>query len=375
MSDYKKIIVQIIPSLRKGGAERFVVDLSNALAEYDRNEVWLISLFDNSPGDSFVTDVNNKVNYRSFNKGSGFNGNVLIRLQYWLYNKRPHVIHTHINSFEYVFPFRLFFSKRVRFFHTIHSKAEKECPIKFLKIVRGYFYKRGTVPVTISQDGSNTFKSYYGLDNDVLIENGRPLLNPSSDQVNLLQSVKNSDDLIFVHVGRISNVKNQVLLIKSVQLLNQNSSQKVTLLIIGGCRDKALYNELSTLAGSDDRVLFLGEKNNIVDYLSMADAFCLSSTHEGMPISLIEALSVGCIPICTAVGGIPEMIEEGETGFLSADTTVNSYRETISRFLASGEKQKIKENCIELFRTRFDIDICATKHRRLYHTEARRGNL
>ena len=49
----------------------------------------------------------------------------------------------------------------------------------------------------------------------------------------------------------------------------------------------------------------------------MGDAYALCSSYEGMPISLIEAIGVGCIPVCTPVGGIVDVVHNGENGFLS----------------------------------------------------------
>lgn len=45
----------------------------------------------------------------------------------------------------------------------------------------------------------------------------------------------------------------------------------------------------------------------------MGDAYALCSSYEGMPISLIEAIGVGCIPVCTPVGGIVDVVHNGET--------------------------------------------------------------
>lgn len=49
--------------------------------------------------------------------------------------------------------------------------------------------------------------------------------------------------------------------------------------------------------------------------MAHCDAMCLPSIWEGLPVTLLEALSVGCIPICSNVGGIPDVIESGMNGF------------------------------------------------------------
>ncbi|WP_449440722.1 glycosyltransferase [Pedobacter steynii] len=93
------------------------------------------------------------------------------------------------------------------------------------------------------------------------------------------------------------------------------------------------------VVNNDPYIEFIEGRHNVVDYLSIADAFCLSSIFEGMPISLIEALSVGCIPICTPVGGISQMIKHGKTGFLSRDVSVDSYCDVLKEALYHPDKR------------------------------------
>ena len=96
-------------------------------------------------------------------------------------------------------------------------------------------------------------------------------------------------------------VKNQKVLIKAFNRLSVKN-KSVVLLIIGDNYDSHLGSELQQI--SNESIIFLGQKHNIADYYLNSDAFCLTSTNEGMPITLIEALACGCVPICTPVGGI-----------------------------------------------------------------------
>ena len=93
----------------------------------------------------------------------------------------------------------------------------------------------------------------------------------------------------------------------------------------------------------------------------------MSSVVEGMPISLIEALSCGLVPICTAVGGIVDMIEDGQTGFLSYDLTLDSYVEAIKRFIALtiNEKNSMKKRCAEKGEL-YSIEECSNKYEHLF---------
>ena len=111
------------------------------------------------------------------------------------------------------------------------------------------------------------------------------------------------------------------------------------------------------------KIYFLGEKNNVGDYLLFSDAFCLTSFYEGLPISLLEALSCGVTPICTSVGGIPDVIKDNQTGYLS-DINVDSYYNAIQRFI---NKKIPRDNLIEYFNKNFSITVCAEKYEQVFN--------
>jgi glycosyltransferase involved in cell wall biosynthesis len=60
---------------------------------------------------------------------------------------------------------------------------------------------------------------------------------------------------------------------------------------------------------------FTGLQSEVRPFLSAMDIFMMTSQFEGLPIALLEAMSMGCVPACTAAGGIPEVVNE-ENGIL-----------------------------------------------------------
>nr|WP_068893267.1 glycosyltransferase [Pedobacter panaciterrae] len=360
-------IMHLIGDLTKGGAERFVVDLCNELAKDDQYEVYLVSICVNDTEDTFVKDVHKNVRYVSFNKGRGFSLRAFLALTKWLSREEPDVLHSHLNGFEYLALY-LLANKRTLFFHTIHNIAVAECPVYFLKVFRKLWYKINRVkPVTISFDGRKTYRDYYQLDNDILIENGREDLVTTSEYTLLSEHYREGEDTFtLVHIGRIVSEKNQELLIRAVQKFNITEDKKCKLVIIGEVKEKRLYQHLLELVNNDPYIEFVGGRHNVVDYLTIADAFCLSSIFEGMPISLIEALSVGCIPICTPVGGIGQMIRHGKTGFLSKDVSLESYYDVLKEALYHPDKKMIKLNGRLFFKLNYHIQASANAHLKTY---------
>ena len=118
---------------------------------------------------------------------------------------------------------------------------------------------------------------------------------------------------------------------------------------------------------NDEAIQLLGELHNPLEYLKMGDAYALCSSYEGMPISLIEAIGVGCVPVCTPVGGIVDVVHNGENGFLSDGIGEESYYKTVKRFLSLTDVQlkDMKQKALATYGP-FSMYECARNYVRLF---------
>ena len=89
-----------------------------------------------------------------------------------------------------------------------------------------------------------------------------------------------------------------------------------------------------------------------------------------MPVTLLEALSVGCIPICSPVGGIPEVITNGENGFLSSDSSEEAYYKALKSFVSCTniEVKDMKQKCLKTF-DKFRISEVVKKYIEVYKSK------
>ncbi|MCA9617590.1 MAG: glycosyltransferase, partial [Myxococcales bacterium] len=114
--------------------------------------------------------------------------------------------------------------------------------------------------------------------------------------------------------GRMEEVKNHALLLRALAPL---LAQEDVLLVMAGDGDLRPATEaLAGALGVAERVRFLGRVRDIPKVLSGLDVFAMSSHSEGLPMVLAEAMGASLPLVSTAVGGIPEVIDEGETGYL-----------------------------------------------------------
>ena len=359
-------IIQLIYSLCSGGAERFVVSLSNQLTEMGHDVTVCMLLSDQN--DNYVFNrqfLDSRVRFHSMGYLPGFSLSKVTDVEKYLLSQQPDVVHCHLNVVPYIFRLAIA-QKNIKFIHTLHNVAENASGKKWQKSINRFFYKHGYItPVTISEKCRQSYVNYYGLPSPVSIDNGCEVPRKSirfDEVVAEVESYKNNQDTpVFIHVARFHEQKNQKLLIDAFNELYRKEVDFV-LLVIGDGFDRGAGAELKGRAC--EKIHFLGLKNNVADYLYCSDAFCLTSLYEGLPISLLEAMACGVIPVCTQVGGIPDVIEDGETGFVS-EADKEAYLAALERYL---NEPMDKDAVINKYEKDYSMTSCALKYIEVYGT-------
>lgn len=126
--------------------------------------------------------------------------------------------------------------------------------------------------------------------------------------------INKSDRFRLAFLGRLEPRKNIVTAVKATKMVLEKSLVNAELLILGDgeCRDEAE----NLTKDNNDHFIFAGFKSNPYPYLRSADALLLTSTNEGFPTVLIEAISLGIPVITTHVGGVDEIVRDGRNGIV-----------------------------------------------------------
>lgn len=144
--------------------------------------------------------------------------------------------------------------------------------------------------------------------------------------------------LELIMVARFAHPKNHPLFFQALQELTHLPWH---LTLIG---DGPLLPEMKsyvTQCGWQHRVHFTGEIKEVAEYLQRAHLFVLVSSSEGLPISIIEAMRAGLPVIASDVGGISELVDEGETGYVVEKNDVTALI-TALETLITKEEQRIR---------------------------------
>lgn len=123
-------------------------------------------------------------------------------------------------------------------------------------------------------------------------------------------------ETLLVHVSNFRPVKRPA---DCVEILAKAREQgeNVRLVMVGDGPELSAVKHLAKTLGVLDDTIFVGKKSNIADYLGVSDIFLLPSELESFGLAALEAQACELPVIATRIGGIPEVVAEGETGFLS----------------------------------------------------------
>jgi glycosyltransferase involved in cell wall biosynthesis len=166
-----------------------------------------------------------------------------------------------------------------------------------------------------------------------------------------------------VMVGRLQAPKDPLTLVRALATLQ---GRDVEALLVGDGPDRAaVEKEVRRL--ELESVRLLGQRNDVAELLRTAAIFVLSTRSEGLPLSILEAMAVGLPVIASNVGGVPELVVDGETGVLVPPGDPHSLAGAIERLLGNPALlRQLGEAGRARVREHFDLAAVRQAHLDLY---------
>ena len=233
------------------------------------------------------------------------------------------------------------------------SKISSDAPFILTRRVQRYpslgwlnknIYSKANAIVTISDAIGQGIYRLFDL-NYTVIPDAKTSFEFNPEEVKAIRS-RVSGDFIVGHIGALDDShKGQCQIIEVAQKLNV-SHPNIAFIIVGQGRDYQLFKKQS----SDlENIQFVGQVENVGDYLEAFDMFLFPSRHEGLGSILLDAMDFALPVIATDVGGIPEVIEHAVNGFIVQPNAIEDMIENILRLFSNddllqsiGEKNKEK---------------------------------
>ncbi len=324
------IIVHLIHRLDIGGLERVMLNCIHQMQAECFKHV-IISLTD---ANNFAQDEEHFIEVHCLGKREGSDLGIHWKLFKLLRKIKPVILHSYnLPTIEY-HPISWLAGVKGH----IHAEHGRDIgdpqglnkKHNFLRKVISSFIQRY---VCVSDDLHQWLINTVGISREkaLLIQNGI-----NTERFNIAKIP--SKQLRFAIVARITPVKDHLNLLKAFVLLNQElASESMPQLAIVG--DGKQRSQLVAFCEQNDlaTVTFLGARDDIEQILAQTDVFVLSSIAEGIPMTILEAMSASTAIVATRVGGVPEVVEEGKEGFLVENRNPEALAQALKQYIEAPE--------------------------------------
>lgn len=310
MTSLRPRILVLIKGLGIGGAEKLISEGARLWdrERFDYEVAYVLPWKDHLVGDLETLGV--PVHLIGGEKG--LTAPTLRRLRSLIRDRSIDLVHAHLPTMGVIA--RLV--SPVPVVYTEHNMAESYRPITRTANRLTYRMNDGTMAVSGAVAGS--VSGWAGPDVTV-IPNGVAVSVDAEGPARARAELGLSDeDPLAVHVGNIRPGKGHENLIAATVDI-QAAMPEATVVSIGGEKypgDLERVRSLASEAGVEDTILFLGRRNDALDFVAAADLFVNPSSVEGLPVAILEAMALGRPVVATAAGGVPSLVKDEETGLL-----------------------------------------------------------
>jgi glycosyltransferase involved in cell wall biosynthesis len=170
-------------------------------------------------------------------------------------------------------------------------------------------------------------------------------------------------DYSFIFVGRFIGVKNIMkLIIAFCSVVDTHPSSKLLLVGDGPLREDV--EDLIQRNGLEENISITGwvSKQEVETYLSNSRYIVLPSESEGLPKSVLEAMSHGTVPVASPVGGLPSVIEDGTRGHLFQGTNPEEIASKLNFILKNNNWESQSHNCIDFIDREYSYEVVRAKY-------------
>jgi len=303
---------------------------------------------------------------------------MLKRLRDVIIKLKPHIIHVHAVKEHFLGYLSLvLFSNDIKIVRTIHGMTEVSSNIPLSQKIRSnivvlldklLIHRYTDVIIAVSDELKHELIIKEPKGSVILIYNTLNLNNYAIE--NNKKEVRNRYDVgnkfWIGTAARLVEPKNLQLLIQAGRaLLNSGISYQISIFGEGPLR-KELSDTINE-NNLEDYVKLHGFEQEMPSIINALDVFILCSHHEGLPMALLEAMALGTPVICTAVGGMKEIVSDGYTGLSITPNDLNALTEAILKVFSNRyEASVMAKNAQEYIRKEFTIDISQKRYIELY---------
>jgi glycosyltransferase involved in cell wall biosynthesis len=245
-----------------------------------------------------------------------------LRTYKYLYRKKIQLLHVFNDVSIVYFGLVLLFVNKVKYIVSIRHSGLPFTGYK-RKLISFVCKLRSNCIITNSQNGKKNLNKLYKISkkNIRVIHNGLDLDDYSNIEDDIVmrkvleKTIKNSrkNYLVIGQVSRLNNMKDIDTLVHAAKILN---NENIVFIIIGDGPENERIQILINHLGLNHKIFLLGAKYPSLNWIQLFDIAVLSSLDEGLPNSILEYMMLGKPVVASKVGGVPETVINGKTGYL-----------------------------------------------------------
>lgn len=260
------------------------------------------------------------------------------------------VIHTHHRMAAfYISLLRLY--RDCIFINTSHNTFYDK------KFLTKFAYKQGHL-IACGQMVKKNLVDVFGLpENQVtVIHNAVKAFDGNVKKDFLIEEMHEKGFFVVGNIGRLSEQKGMEYFIKAIPEVMQKCPN-TRFVIVGSGEEEEMLKQLSNELEVDEYLTFLGYREDIQNLMSQIDLIVLSSLWEGLPLTPIEAFSVGKTIVATAVDGTVEIVDDGVDGCLISPKQSKQIADKIIWFIDNDDiRRKMESNSLIHYRNEFSFE-------------------
>ncbi|MEJ7735793.1 MAG: glycosyltransferase [Chitinophagaceae bacterium] len=221
-----------------------------------------------------------------------------------------------------------------------------------------YLTRQMRFNISVSETNQRTGKKHFGKFESIVVNNGIDLdrFSPSNVSTDVRSELGiSSSQLLIGFVGRMTWQKQPLALIRAFKKLLEQV-QHVKLLFVGEGELRSEAEKLAESLNVSEHILFENFRLDMPEVLNALDIYCLPSLWEGLPIGLLEAMSMGKAVIATAVDGSTEIITHNENGLLIQPGDTDQLASALLRLCSDRNcRLKLGTHAIATIQSRYNV--------------------
>jgi sugar transferase (PEP-CTERM/EpsH1 system associated) len=367
--DGKVKILHVIDSLGVGGMERVVIDVANGLPPAQFEQI-VCCISRRGEAAKLLRD---DLRCIDLGKGAGADYLMPLKLARVFHDEKPDIIHSQSWSGVDAGLARLL-TRAARLVHSEHGRnvPHIDAEPRKRKMARRCLYHAADAVFAVSAE----LRGFYCRETGFPTERMRVI--PNGVDVRRIDGALQiggrnareelgfaADNFVIGTVARLDATKDTMTLARAFARLPRH--HRLKLLIVGDGGERARLERFVTESGLTSSIIFTGLRHDVPRLLGAMNVFALPSLSEGMPLTILEAMAARLPVVATNVGALPEMVEEGATGFLVRPQQDEAMAERLMRFYADQELAKgFGAEARRKVEREFSLDMMLRRYAELY---------